>query len=78
MECYLLIIMSSLFSKHVSLHTKNNTIVHISGVFRNSYGEGPENLKAFFFGFSIFQGGGEAQKIADKMIYPTKKVAKYR
>ena len=29
-ECYLLIILYSLFSKHVNLHTKNNTIVHIA------------------------------------------------
>ena len=29
-QCYLLIIVSSLFSKHVNLHTKNNTIVHIA------------------------------------------------
>ena len=28
-QCYLLIILSSLFSKHVNLHTKNNTIVHV-------------------------------------------------
>ena len=34
----------------------------------------PESL---FFCFSIFQGG-PAQKIADKIIFPTKKVAKYR
>ena len=39
---------------------------------------GPQNLKAcFFFGCSIFQGGGRAQKIDDKMIFSTKKVVKY-
>ena len=32
----------------------------------------------FFFCFSIFQGGGPAQKLAEKMIFSTKKVAKYR
>ena len=32
----------------------------------------------FFFCFSIFRGGGPAQKIAEKMILPTKKVAKYK
>ena len=31
----------------------------------------------FFFGFSIFQGG-PAQKLAEKMTFSTKKVAKYR
>ena len=36
-----------------------------------------ENLKAFFFAFQYFKGG-PAPKIADKMIFPTKKVAKYR
>ena len=39
---------------------------------------GAQNLKSFFvFCFSIFQGGA-AQKIAEKMTFPTKKVAKYR
>ena len=32
----------------------------------------------FFLCFSSFQGGGPAQKIAEKMIFSTKKVAKYR
>ena len=46
---------------------------------RKERGGGCENLKVFFFCFSIFQqGGGPAQKIAEKMIFPTKKVAKYR
>ena len=39
---------------------------------------GAENLKGFLFCFSIFQGGGPAQQIAEKMIFPTTKVAKYR
>ena len=39
-------------------------------------GGGGENLKGFFFIFNI--QGGPAQKIADKMTFPTKKVAKYR
>ena len=37
---------------------------------------GGQNLKAFFFNFS--GGGGAAQKIDEKMIFSTKKVAKYR
>ena len=40
-----------------------------------------QNLKAFSskIGFSIFEGGGgPAQKIAEKMTFSTKKVAKYR
>ena len=37
---------------------------------------GGENLN-FFFVFQYFKGG-PAQKIADKMIFPTKKVAKYK
>ena len=32
----------------------------------------------FFFCFSIFQGGGPAQKLAEKMTISSKKVAKYR
>ena len=37
-------------------------------------GGGAQNLKAFFFCFSIFQGGGPAQKIAEKIIvFSTKK-----
>ena len=39
---------------------------------------GAQNLKAFFFCFLIFQGGGPAPKIAEKRIFSTKKVAKYR
>ena len=38
---------------------------------------GPENPKAFFLVFNISRGGGPAQKIADNMIFPTNKVAKY-
>ena len=42
-------------------------------------GGGPKSESLFFiFCFSIFQGGGAAQKIAEKMIFSTKKVAKYR
>ena len=43
-------------------------------------GGGPENLKVFFvcLFFQFVNGGGGAQKIAEKMILPTKKVAKYR
>ena len=33
---------------------------------------------AFFFAFQYLRGGGAAKKIADKIIFPTKKVAKYR
>ena len=40
---------------------------------------GGPNLKAFFFfAFQFFRGGGPAQKIAEKMILSTEKVAKYR
>ena len=42
-------------------------------------GGGARKFEIFiFFCFSIFQGGGPAQKIADKMIFLTEKVAKYR
>ena len=34
--------------------------------------------ESLFFAFPYFKGGGAAQKIADKSIFPTKKVAKYR
>ena len=40
---------------------------------------GAQNLKVFlFFLLFNFSGGGAAQKIAEKMIFSTKKVAKYR
>ena len=44
---------------------------------------GAQNLKAFFFffffAFQFFRrGGGPAPKIAEKKIFSTKKVAKYR
>ena len=43
-------------------------------------GGGGQNLKAFFFFFFTFQffRRGPAQKIAEKVIFSTKKVAKYR
>ena len=45
-------------------------------------GGGAQNLKAFFFffffAFQFFRGGGPAQKIAEKMIFSIKKVAKSR
>ena len=41
-------------------------------------GGGGENLKGFFFLLFNFSREGSAQKIADKIIFPTKKVAKYR
>ena len=41
-------------------------------------GGGGLNLKAFFFAFQFFSGGGgPAQIIAKKMIFSTKKAAKY-
>ena len=40
-------------------------------------GGGGENLKVFFFAFQFIKGG-PAQKIAEKMIFPIKKVSKYR
>ena len=30
-----------------------------------------ENLKVFFLAFQYFKGGGAAQKIAEKIIFPT-------
>ena len=40
---------------------------------------GAQNLKAFFFFFFFnFSGGGPAQKLAEKMTFSTKKVAKHR
>ena len=43
----------------------------------------PENFSTphppkIFFAFQFFRGGGPAQKIAEKMIFSTKKVTKYR
>ena len=40
-------------------------------------GGGPKS-ESFFFLFNFSGGGGPAQKIAEKMIFSTKKVAKYR
>ena len=45
-----------------------------SGVSRNSKGGGGEYLKGFFFWLFNFSGGGGP---AQKMIFPTKTVAKY-
>ena len=40
-------------------------------------GGGPKSESLFFLLFN-FSGGGPAQKIAEKMIFSTKKEAKYR
>ena len=39
---------------------------------------GAQNLKAFFFAFQFFRGGGPARNIGEKMIFSTKNVAKYK
>ena len=41
---------------------------------------GAQNVKTFlfFFAFQFFKGGGPAQKLAEKMTFSTKKVAKCR
>ena len=45
-------------------------------------GGGAQNLKAFFlfffFACQFFRGGGPTQKIDEKIIFSSKKVAKYR
>ena len=46
-------------------------------VSRNSQeGGGGQNLKAFFFAFNFLGGGGSAQKLAENMIFSTKKRSK--
>ena len=40
-------------------------------------GGGGQNLKAFIFLLLNYSGGGAAQKMGEKMIFPTKKVSKY-
>ena len=43
------------------------------------WGGGPKSESLFFFfAFQFFRGGGPAENIAEKMIFSTKKVAKYR
>ena len=44
---------------------------------RKGGGGGSENQKRFFFAFQFFKGG-PAQKIAEEVIFPTKKVAIYK
>ena len=58
----------------------NNSTVLLTGACPGiRQGGGAQNLKAsFFFLLFNFSGGGPAQKIAEKMICSTKKVAKYR
>ena len=45
---------------------------------RKRGGPKSESLFFFFFFFQFFRGGGPAQKLAEKMTFSTKKVAKYR
>ena len=54
-------------------------LVHVQWRVQEFVRGGGEHLKPFFFCFLIIQGGGgAAPEIAEKMIFPTKKVAKYR
>ena len=55
-------------------------LIHQARVQEFVRGGGAQNLKAFFFFFFAFQyfRGGPTQKIAEKMIFSTEKVAKYR
>ena len=41
-------------------------------------GGGERKSESLFFSLFNFSRGGPTQKIAEKMIFPTKKVAKYR
>ena len=59
----------------VMLHTDKDTCQARVQEFVRGGGAKSESL---FFCFSIFRGGGAAQKIAEKMIFSTKNVAKYR
>ena len=62
--------------------SKLNGIWRVPGAFTGICKRGAQNLKAFFFFFFFFAfqlfREGPAQKIAEKMIFSTKKVAKYR
>ena len=58
--------------------TKNEFMYDIQWRVQEFVRGGGENRKINFFCLSLFQGGGAAQKIAEIMIFPTKKVAKYR
>ena len=57
--------------------TKGKAAINQARVQEFVRGGGAQNLKVFFC-FSIFFGGGAAQKIAEKIIFSAKKVAKYR
>ena len=82
-KCLLLfsvcLLVSSTFNS--SLHTFNHvlTCLIIMTFSRRVSRNSPKSESLFFFFLlSNFLGGGAAQKIAEKMIFSTKKVAKYR
>ena len=58
--------------------TKGKAAINQARVQEFVRGGGAQNLKVFFCFSIFFWGGGAAQKIAEKMIFSTKKVAKYR
>ena len=61
--------------------SKLNGIWRVPGACTGICKRGAQNLKAFFFFFFFafqFFRGGPAQKIAEKIIFSTKKVGKYR
>ena len=55
---------------------QNESGIICSGVFRNSQGGWGRKSEGLFFFFQFFKWG-PAQKIEEKMMLPTKKVAKY-
>ena len=58
--------------------TKGKAAINQARVQEFVRGGGGAKSEVFFFCFSIFRRWGAAQKIAEKMIFSTKKVAKYR
>ena len=58
--------------------TKGKAAINQARVQEFVRGGGAKSEKSFFLAFQFFGGGGAAQKIAEKMIFSTKKVTKYR
>ena len=57
-----------MITSNMQLHIINEFSVHVTGACPGIPG----------IAFQFFRGGGPAQKIAENMIFSTKKVAKYR
>ena len=79
-SCFFLHINNCIYTVYIKLmRNVSNYIIPVAcpGIRKGGGGGGGGKSEMLFFAFQFFKGG-PAQKIALKMIFPTKKVGNYR